>query len=131
MSLTRETPEARRMYWYVSANLSQPSQFDQFMVACETGPLTNELVSDYLSQSLLANGSDGYNHDLPPNLLSCYPDAFNVSIPFIFPPTSEHAGGVNLLLMDGSVRFVGSSVNRDTWHALGTRNGHETTGTSF
>jgi prepilin-type N-terminal cleavage/methylation domain-containing protein/prepilin-type processing-associated H-X9-DG protein len=41
---------------------------------------------------------------------------------------SGHAGGVNLLLADGSVRFVPNSVNPDTWHALGSRNGSEVLG---
>jgi prepilin-type processing-associated H-X9-DG protein len=35
--------------------------------------------------------------------------------------SSYHAGGVNVLLLDGSVRFVKSSVGLGTWNALGTR----------
>jgi hypothetical protein len=38
---------------------------------------------------------------------------------------SYHVTGVNVLLMDGSVRFVGNSIERATWRALGTRNGGE------
>jgi prepilin-type processing-associated H-X9-DG protein len=34
---------------------------------------------------------------------------------------SYHPGGVNALLMDGSVRFVKSTINPVTWRALGTR----------
>jgi prepilin-type processing-associated H-X9-DG protein len=41
---------------------------------------------------------------------------------------SYHAGGVNVLLMDGSVRFVNSGVNQFVWRALGTRNGGEVVG---
>jgi prepilin-type N-terminal cleavage/methylation domain-containing protein/prepilin-type processing-associated H-X9-DG protein len=36
-----------------------------------------------------------------------------------------HAGGVNTLFMDGSVRFVADSIPQATWRALGTRNGGE------
>jgi prepilin-type N-terminal cleavage/methylation domain-containing protein/prepilin-type processing-associated H-X9-DG protein len=38
---------------------------------------------------------------------------------------SYHAGGVNALLLDGSVRFVSSAIARDTWRAIGTRAGGE------
>lgn len=38
---------------------------------------------------------------------------------------SFHPGGVNALLLDGSVRFVGSTIARDTWRAIGTRSGGE------
>ena len=38
---------------------------------------------------------------------------------------SYHPGGVNVLLLDGSVRFVKSSINLQTWRALGTRAGGE------
>ena len=38
---------------------------------------------------------------------------------------SYHSGGVNVLLMDGSVRFVASTIDLVTWRALGTRNGGE------
>lgn len=39
---------------------------------------------------------------------------------------SFHTGGVNVLLMDGSVRFVRDSVSLATWRAMGTRGGGET-----
>jgi len=39
--------------------------------------------------------------------------------------TSNHSGGVNTLMADGSVRFIKSSVNQNTWWALGTRAGSE------
>jgi prepilin-type processing-associated H-X9-DG protein len=38
---------------------------------------------------------------------------------------SYHNGGVNVLLMDGSVRFVTSGLSMATWRALGTRAGGE------
>ena len=44
---------------------------------------------------------------------------------------SRHSGGVNLLLGDGSVRFVGDSVTSTTWSALGTRAGGEVVGGNF
>jgi prepilin-type N-terminal cleavage/methylation domain-containing protein/prepilin-type processing-associated H-X9-DG protein len=41
---------------------------------------------------------------------------------------SYHNGGVNLLLSDGSVRFVADSVSPSTWAALASRNGGEAPG---
>jgi prepilin-type processing-associated H-X9-DG protein len=41
---------------------------------------------------------------------------------------SYHSGLVNVLLMDGSVRSVTSSISLATWRALGTRNGGEVVG---
>ena len=38
---------------------------------------------------------------------------------------SSFAGGVNVALADGSVRFVRDSINRQTWWALATRAGGE------
>ncbi len=38
---------------------------------------------------------------------------------------SYHSGGVNTLMGDGSVRFIKSTISRQTWWALGTRAGSE------
>lgn len=38
---------------------------------------------------------------------------------------SRHAGGVNTLLGDGSVKFIKNSINQLTWFALGSRAGSE------
>jgi prepilin-type N-terminal cleavage/methylation domain-containing protein/prepilin-type processing-associated H-X9-DG protein len=43
----------------------------------------------------------------------------------LFVPSSNHPGGVNVLLCDGSVRFVKDSVAQQTWMSLGSRNGNE------
>ena len=39
--------------------------------------------------------------------------------------SSRHPGGVNVLFLDGSVRFLKSSINYQTWHAIGTHAGCE------
>jgi prepilin-type processing-associated H-X9-DG protein len=39
--------------------------------------------------------------------------------------TSNHPGGCNCMMGDGSVRFIKSSIAMKTWWALGTRAGGE------
>ncbi len=41
------------------------------------------------------------------------------------PPTSNHPGGVNLCMADGSVRYIKDTIGLPTWWALGTRDGGE------
>jgi prepilin-type processing-associated H-X9-DG protein len=72
-------------------------------------------------------GGRAYMHILPPNMPSCYRGyEFETSHPLT--ATSHHAGGVNLLLCDGAVKFVNNHVDLSTWWALGTRNGNDVVG---
>jgi prepilin-type N-terminal cleavage/methylation domain-containing protein/prepilin-type processing-associated H-X9-DG protein len=50
----------------------------------------------------------------------CWPDSS-----FSIGAASFHPGGVNVLMADGSVKFVKDTVARKTWWALGTRDGAE------
>ncbi|MEL7497315.1 MAG: DUF1559 domain-containing protein [Planctomycetota bacterium] len=40
---------------------------------------------------------------------------------FVITPSSQHPGGVNLALVDGSVRFISDTVSQEIWWALGSR----------
>jgi prepilin-type processing-associated H-X9-DG protein len=44
---------------------------------------------------------------------------------------SAHTNGLNLMLCDGSVRFVNTGISLSTWRALGTVNGGEVLGGDF
>jgi prepilin-type N-terminal cleavage/methylation domain-containing protein/prepilin-type processing-associated H-X9-DG protein len=70
------------------------------------------------------DGQHTYLHVTGPNSRSC---GFFTVLRAAMPPSSRHPGGVNLLLCDGSTRFVGSTVDLATWRALGTRAGGEAT----
>ncbi len=41
---------------------------------------------------------------------------------FVIAPSSNHPGGVNLSMSDGSVRFVSDTVSKEVWWAVGSRN---------
>lgn len=46
-----------------------------------------------------------------------------------FTARSNHTGGVNALMMDGTVRNATNNISEQLWWALGTREGNETLGT--
>jgi prepilin-type N-terminal cleavage/methylation domain-containing protein/prepilin-type processing-associated H-X9-DG protein len=66
-----------------------------------------------------------YDHHYPPNAPVWDCIAFEFSWK---PARSFHPGGVNLLLCDGSARFVSDGIDPITWQALGSRNGGEIVG---
>ena len=66
-----------------------------------------------------------YYHIMPPNQPSCNTSAAYGVIDSFIAASSFHPGGVNVLLMDGSARFIKSSINLSIWNALGTRAGGE------
>ena len=72
-----------------------------------------------------------YNHILEPNarIIDCTtssnPDALS---PGAYTPRSLHPGGVNVLMGDGSVRFISSSIDRILWRSLGSISGGEPIG---
>lgn len=87
----------------------------------------------------------GFSTILPPNSPACAEgDNGNAdSSIVIVPPSSEHTGGVNALLADGSVRFISDSIHTGdltrpavvtgpspygVWGALGSRDGGDVIG---
>ena len=69
-----------------------------------------------------------YNHTAAPNTRSCSNAATNTwgLDPWgLAPANSQHPGGVNVAMSDGSVRFIKDTVNLQTWWAVGTRGGNE------
>ena len=73
---------------------------------------------------------DSYNHWLPPNTLGCDNGADGntggyANVDDGIPPSSNHPGGVNLGMSDGSVRFIKNTIGLQAWWALGTRSGGE------
>jgi prepilin-type N-terminal cleavage/methylation domain-containing protein/prepilin-type processing-associated H-X9-DG protein len=71
-----------------------------------------------------------YNHYALPNppIFDCINAANNYGLAAA---RSGHSGGVNLMLCDGSVRFVSNSISLPTWQALATRSGGDIPGPDF
>ena len=71
--------------------------------------------------------STAYNHYLTPNsaTFDCLNSANNYGLKGA---RSWHPSGVNMLLCDGSVRFVSESINQMIWLYLSTRAGGEAVG---
>jgi prepilin-type N-terminal cleavage/methylation domain-containing protein/prepilin-type processing-associated H-X9-DG protein len=71
-------------------------------------------------------GNTLYNHYYPPNPAGKWDCGNGSHNKGLSTARSYHAGGVNVLLADGSVRFVRDSVNlATTWRPLATRAGGE------
>ncbi len=106
------------------------------VTSCEAAQWDNSV---YLRGFAWVNGEYRcglYNHRETPN--SAVPDCMGVQISggvkFIFTPygwraaRSNHNSGVNVLLADGSLRFVGDEVEPSLWKDLATIAGSETSG---
>jgi prepilin-type N-terminal cleavage/methylation domain-containing protein/prepilin-type processing-associated H-X9-DG protein len=70
-----------------------------------------------------------YSHTQTPNRRSCWYDDVGgrpwSGAASVVAASSRHPGGANTAFCDGSVKFIKSTVNPQTWAALGTRNGGE------
>jgi prepilin-type processing-associated H-X9-DG protein len=94
----------------------------QDCVAVDISDLSKQGVSDVGYPWIRSYHSTTiYYHNTPPNGRSCmYPPGQIMTT-----ASSRHSGGVNVMMCDGSARFVSSEVSRPTWQALGSRNGEE------
>ena len=103
--------------------------------ACKSLPPTTKSASSYRSGQIWTIGHpwatvwNRYFHFGPPNMISCDTDPSTFGGlgggQGVIPPTSNHPGGVNVCMADGSVKFIKDSIELQTWWALGTRAGGE------
>ena len=111
-------------------NLGENSNFFptdyQFMRLCNTVPITSfNQQWQWKGEWWAYGGTMIYSHTQTPNRTSCvYHDINQDSRGTItmIAASSNHPGGVNVLFMDGSVRFVKNSVYYLTWYAIATPN---------
>ncbi len=103
------------------------SDNDIYVFHCEGGPqslLRGATASITNWSGDVATNRGRYTHALQPNTPRCALPPFIGIEPFVDYYTaarSLHRGGVNVGMVDGSVRFVGDSIDRQVWRATGTR----------
>ena len=124
----------RRFIWETPSTLTGANDLEAFVSDCRDRRTSVWLTAP----SIYSTGWDdprteGYNHLMTPNSVPCYngPVYPGVSVypeHCSLPATSLHSGGVNVLLADGSVRFIMDSIDLNVWRALGTRNENDHAG---
>jgi prepilin-type N-terminal cleavage/methylation domain-containing protein/prepilin-type processing-associated H-X9-DG protein len=88
---------------------------------------TNENVKGCFWYNDKCGQGGGYSHISTPNLKACIfsSDADAAPDHTMVGASSNHPGGVNVGLLDGSVRFIKNTISPQTWWALATRSGGE------
>ena len=135
------SPNGKRVSFQTSINSTWddpngPAVALQFLAACKGMPSSTQPTNPTQWTGACWDGShagtlhfNAYDHFNTPNGLSCVaanswggpPGGFND----IITATSNHPGGVNVCMGDGSVKFIKDSISPTTWWALGTRDGSE------
>ncbi len=120
--------EPRRTFWFTAVRYGGRGEELLAIAEC-TNNRTTAFPQFYGLGTLHQRHLRGYDHMLPPNSPACYngPEDHHIDDEvFLIPATSNHSGGVNVLMLDGSAHFVSENVDGNVWRALGTRNGNET-----
>ncbi|WP_165227611.1 DUF1559 domain-containing protein [Aquisphaera insulae] len=101
-----------------------------YMQQCQQAFATNQYISNNKGYRW-APGSPGltfFNSLIPPNskqyqYTGCRLDCQGCGMDFgdFLNVSSNHPGGVNALMADGSVKFIKDSIQQTTWWALGTK----------
>jgi prepilin-type processing-associated H-X9-DG protein len=84
---------------------------------------TTYLGPNSKSPDILYNAS--YCQNKAPNPPCTGPEGAATSNPKMMAARSRHSGGVNVMLGDGSVKFIKDSISITTWRALSTTRGGE------
>lgn len=111
----------KRFWWELSGDYNFGDEA-KLVKDCqqELNRITFGQPNDFRGISLFSGKPTWYDHLATPNSTACKSATNRIT-----PPTSQHAGGVNALLVDGSVKFVNESIDSAVWSALGTRAGNE------
>ena len=122
-----------RIAWFTPSAHRAASELDDYANACRGDRLTPLYPTIRYSDSsgrTVMEAMEGYNAILGPNSPSCFngppsdPDSTSPRYQALS-ASSLHSGGVNVLTVDGAVRFVSNSTNIKSWRALSSRNGND------
>jgi prepilin-type processing-associated H-X9-DG protein len=115
----------------MTADSMNSSQAQAYVQGCRSVPGTSIAVGTNYWNGACWNGShagtlrfNAYNHINTPNGLTCTfgsgedPGQLLTAIT----AASNHSGGVNVCLADGSVKFIKDSISVQVWWGLGSRN---------
>jgi prepilin-type N-terminal cleavage/methylation domain-containing protein/prepilin-type processing-associated H-X9-DG protein len=123
--------------WKNFATAGTPGSPPDWLAAqfCQNSRLGHEYW--WKGEFALSGGHNIYSHTQTPNRRSCYwvnvnqqpgtssDQDFAGATQTMVAASSAHPGGVNVLFMDGSVRFIKSTVNFQPWYAIATVSGGE------
>ena len=120
----------------VTADTGNPASSLALVQGCNGLPGTTASYSPSQWTGAVWHGShagtlhfNAFTHVNTPNKVSCYATNGPGGPPGgsydAITATSNHSGGVNVALCDGSVRFVKDTINIQTWWAIGTKDGGE------
>ncbi|WP_422927235.1 DUF1559 domain-containing protein [Singulisphaera sp. PoT] len=114
----------------ITADTGGAAQAQQFYQACRSVPGSSVAVgTNYWNGACWAGSHAGtlrfntYSHVNTPNGLSCTPGSGEDpgGVTTAITASSNHSGGVNMGMADGSVKFVKDSINNQIWWAVGSR----------
>jgi prepilin-type N-terminal cleavage/methylation domain-containing protein/prepilin-type processing-associated H-X9-DG protein len=148
------TNGAQAPFGFVNGNSTQPqrTRMNQITDGTSSTLMLSEVVVSVADTDFITHG-DIFNDDVEaagtmfmtnntPNsgvdVMYCSPNGgndptapCNNGTPGFAAARSRHSNGVNVMMCDGSTRFMSNSVTLTTWQALGTMNGNETPGTDY
>jgi prepilin-type N-terminal cleavage/methylation domain-containing protein/prepilin-type processing-associated H-X9-DG protein len=116
---------------YISSSATMTGNMQQDAANCQTLKPQNQWTfkSQYYSSQDTGRGG-GYWHITFPNKRACDEPPSGSSYGFknigaMIGPSSFHPGGVNMLFLDGSVKFIKDSVNPQAYYGIATIAGGE------
>jgi prepilin-type processing-associated H-X9-DG protein len=106
-----ETPGQTPLFWQQQCQQSSPTA------------VYDQKGTDWIIQDCGKGGC--YSMIMVPNTKACWYGTGSNTDHTLVGASSNHPGGVNLALLDGSVRFIKNTVSNAAWWALATKAGGE------